>query len=174
MDLKLVLTNSTGIVWLGVSGKQLGKLGPQHQHGHQATTHPYHPRPSGRSAVYDGIQGFSHFRIGCNSFFSPLHYTQKIWIWGCPKSAIDLNSYDVTPSKQKGGPACWGSNEALSHAPSPSMQPAGQPLHAMTPGPRTDWEPTLFQHSTCTQRDSNLDPQHGAVIGCYGDDDVNA
>ena len=28
MDLKLVLTNSTGIVWLGVSGKQLGKLGP--------------------------------------------------------------------------------------------------------------------------------------------------
>ncbi|XP_071485022.1 trafficking protein particle complex subunit 13-like [Diadema antillarum] len=28
MDLKLVLNNVTGLVWLGISGKQLGKLGP--------------------------------------------------------------------------------------------------------------------------------------------------
>nr|XP_054764028.1 trafficking protein particle complex subunit 13-like [Lytechinus pictus] len=28
MDLKLVLNNTTGLVWLGISGKQLGKLGP--------------------------------------------------------------------------------------------------------------------------------------------------
>lgn len=28
MDLKLILNNTTGLVWLGISGKQLGKLGP--------------------------------------------------------------------------------------------------------------------------------------------------
>ncbi|XP_030851983.1 trafficking protein particle complex subunit 13 isoform X2 [Strongylocentrotus purpuratus] len=28
MDLKLILNNTTGVVWLGISGKQLGKLGP--------------------------------------------------------------------------------------------------------------------------------------------------
>ena len=55
------------------------------------------------------------------------------------------------------------SNEVMSRAPSPSMQQAGQALHAIppgpaAPGPRTDWEPTLFQHSTCTQRDGNPDP----------------
>ena len=37
-------------------------------------------------------------------------------------------------TSQKGAPACWGSNEALSRAPSPIMQPAGQPLHAIPPG----------------------------------------
>ena len=37
-------------------------------------------------------------------------------------------------TSQKGAPACWGSNEALPRAPSPSMQPAGQPLHAIPPG----------------------------------------
>ena len=37
-------------------------------------------------------------------------------------------------TSQKGAPACWRSNEALPRAPSPSMQPAGQPLHAIPPG----------------------------------------
>ena len=44
-------------------------------------------------------------------------------------------AYDVTPWKQKGAPACWGSNEALSRAPSPSMQPVNcQPMYAIPPG----------------------------------------
>ena len=88
------------------------------------------------------------------------------------KQAHRPYAYDVTPSKQKGAPTCWGSNEALSHAPSPSMQPAT--ASRAGPGPCTDLEPTLFQHSTCTQRDGKLDPQHGIVIACYGDDDLNA
>ena len=49
-------------------------------------------------------------------------------------SCIDL----MHMTSQKGAPACWGSNEALSRAPSPSMQPGGQPLHAIPlgrPGP---------------------------------------
>ena len=35
-------------------------------------------------------------------------------------------------TSQKGAHVRWGSNEALPRAPSPSMQPAGQPLHAHT------------------------------------------
>ena len=73
-------------------------------------------------------------------------------------------------TSQKGTPACWGSNEALSRAPSPSMQPAGQPLHAILPG--RPWPahwlraPTLFQHSTCAQRDKSWPPTWHR---CYGD-----
>ena len=37
-------------------------------------------------------------------------------------------------TSQKCAPACWGSNEALPRAPSPSMQPAGHCLHAIPPG----------------------------------------
>ena len=37
-------------------------------------------------------------------------------------------------TSQKGAQARWGSNVALPRAPSPSMQPAGQPLHAIPPG----------------------------------------
>ena len=37
-------------------------------------------------------------------------------------------------TSQKGAHVCWGSNEALPRGPSPSMQPAGQPLHAIPPG----------------------------------------
>ena len=89
-------------------------------------------------------------------------------------SLIDLMHMTSRHRNRRAPPLVGGSNEALSRAPSPSMQPAGQPLHAIPPGLRTDWEPTLFQHSTCTQRNGKLDPQHGIVIGCYGDDDVNA
>ena len=37
-------------------------------------------------------------------------------------------------TSQKGAPVRWGSNEALPRALSPSMQPEGQPLHAIPPG----------------------------------------
>ena len=69
-------------------------------------------------------------------------------------------------TSQKGAPACWGSNEALPRAPSPSMQPAGQPLHAMhTAGLARARALTerlssnaLWQHSTCAQRDKSWPP----------------
>ena len=55
------------------------------------------------------MQGFSQdFRIGCPKIhicgelgvqflFIPLHYTQKIWILGCPKSAIGCPKDTQTP-----------------------------------------------------------------------------
>ena len=65
--------------------------------------------------------------------------------WGTPlmtgelESNLYFNEVQVPidlmhMTSQKDAPACWGSNEALSCAPSPSMQPAGQPLHAIPPG----------------------------------------
>ena len=60
-------------------------------------------------------QGFSQdFRIGypkiiwgelgVQFFFIPLHYTQKIWILGCPKSAIGCPKDTQTPLWLK----AWG------------------------------------------------------------------
>ena len=76
-------------------------------------------------------------------------------------------------TSQKGAQVCWGSNEALPRGPSPSMQPAGQPLHAIPPGwagwpgPRTDWgADALCQHNMCAQRDKSWPP---AWRRCYGD-----
>ena len=61
------------------------------------------------------------------------------------KSCSGMYSIDLMHmTSQKGAQARWGSNVALPRAPSPSMQPAGQPLHAIPPGwpgpARTDWE----------------------------------
>ena len=59
------------------------------------------------------------------------------------QSWVRILTFNMHMTSQKGAPACWGSNEALSCAPSPSMQPAGQPFmpyRRAGPGPRTDWE----------------------------------
>ena len=48
-----------------------------------------------------------------------------------PDDNISIDHMHMT--SQKGAPACWGSNEALPRAPSPCMQPKGQPLHAIPP-----------------------------------------
>ena len=77
-------------------------------------------------------------------------------------------------TSQKGAPVCWGSNEALSCAPSPSMQPAANPCmpyrragparaRALTERLRAL---TLFQHNTCAQRDKSWPPTWHR---CYGD-----
>ena len=71
---------------------------------------------------------------------------------------------------QKGAPACWGSNEALSRAPSPSMQPAGQPLHAIPPGRPgpahwlRGWERQRSSSTTRARSATSLDSQHGVVV----------
>ena len=73
-------------------------------------------------------------------------------------------------TSQKGAPVCWGSNEALPRAPSPSMQPAGQPLHAIPPGrPRPahwlrGWAPMRSASTTCACSATSLDPQHGDIV----------
>ena len=73
-------------------------------------------------------------------------------------------------TSQKGAPACWGSNEALQRAPSPSMQPAGQPLHAIPPGwpgPARwlrGWAPMRSASTTRARSATSLDPQHGVVV----------
>ena len=72
-------------------------------------------------------------------------------------------------TSQKGAPACWGSNEALSRAPSASMQPAGQPLHAIPPGPGPahwlrGWERQRSPSTTRARSATSLDPQHGVVV----------
>ena len=84
--------------------------------------------------------------------------------------AIDL----MHMMSQKGAPACWGSNEALSRAPSPSMQPAGQPLHDDTagfifsrPGPAhwlRGWERQRSSSTTRARSATSLDPQHAVVV----------
>ena len=73
-------------------------------------------------------------------------------------------------TSQKGAPACWGSNEALSRAPSPSMQPGGQPLHAIPPGRPgpthwlRGWERQRSSSTTRARSATSLDPQHGVVV----------
>ena len=73
-------------------------------------------------------------------------------------------------TSQKGAPACWGSNEALPRAPSPSMQPAGQPLHAIPPGwpgPAhwlRGWAPMRSASTTRARSATSLDPQHGVIV----------
>ena len=68
-------------------------------------------------------------------------------------------------------PRVGGSNEALPCAPSPSMQPAGQLLHAIPParpGPahwlRGRWEPTRSASTTRARSATSLDSQHGVVV----------
>ena len=73
-------------------------------------------------------------------------------------------------TSQKGAPACWGSNEALSRAPSPSMKPAGQPLHAIPPGRPgpahwlRGWERHRSSSTTRARSVTSLDPQHGVIV----------
>ena len=73
-------------------------------------------------------------------------------------------------TSQKGAPACWGSNEALSRAPLPSMKPAGQPLHAIPPGRPgpahwlRGWERQRSSSTTRARSATSLDPQHGVVV----------
>ena len=73
-------------------------------------------------------------------------------------------------TSQKGAPACWGSNEALPRAPSPSMQPDGQPLHAIPPGwlgPAhwlRGWAQMRSASTTRACSATSLDPQHGVVV----------
>ena len=73
-------------------------------------------------------------------------------------------------TSQKGAPACWGSKEALSRAPSPGMQPAGQPLHAISPGRPgpahwlRGWECQRSSSTTRAHSATSLDPQHGIVV----------
>ena len=80
--------------------------------------------------------------------------------------AIDL----MHMTSQKGARVCWGSNEALPRAPSPSMQPAGQPLHDIPPGwPGrkhwlSGWAPMRSASTTRARSTTSLDPQHGVVV----------
>ena len=86
-------------------------------------------------------------------------------------------------TSQKGAQPRWGSNVALPRAPSPSMQPEGQPLHAIPPGwpGPAHWlraktlklvfaerlsANALCQHNTCAQRDKSW-PR--TWRRCYGD-----
>ena len=97
--------------------------------------------------------------------------TLHVAAWFPTPSNILIDHMHMT--SQKGAHVCWGSNEALPRGPSPSMQPAGQPLHAIPPGwagwsgPRTDWGADAFcQHNMCAQRDKSWPP---AWRRCYGD-----
>ena len=73
-------------------------------------------------------------------------------------------------TSQKGTHARWGSNVALPRAPSPSMQPEGQPLHAIPPGwpgPAhwlRGWAPMRSASLTRAHSATSLDPQHGVVV----------
>ena len=73
-------------------------------------------------------------------------------------------------TSQKGAPTCWGSNEALPRAQIPSMQPEGQPLHAIPrgwPGPAhwlRGWAPMRSASTTRASSVTSLDPQHGVVV----------
>ena len=73
-------------------------------------------------------------------------------------------------TSQKGAQARWGSNVALPRAPSPSMQPEGQPLHAIPPGwpgPThwlRGWAPMRSASTTRARSATSLDPQHGVIV----------
>ena len=73
-------------------------------------------------------------------------------------------------TSQKGAQARWGSNVALPRAPSLSMQPEDQPLHAIPPGwPGaahwlTGWAPMRSASTTRACSATSLDPQHGVVV----------
>ena len=98
----------------------------------------------------------------------------KIWIQQSYCYTIYACRIDLMHmTSQKSAPARWGSNEALTRAQSPIMQPAGQPLHAIPPGwpgpthwPRGWYADALFQHNTCAQRDKSWPPTWRR---CYGD-----
>ena len=96
------------------------------------------------------------------------HLKEILWPTYCSTELTRIDLMHMT--SQKGAPACRGSNEALSRAPSPSMQPTGQHLHAIPPGRPgpahwlRGWE---RQHSSSTTRArsaTSLDPQHGVVV----------
>ena len=75
-------------------------------------------------------------------------------------------AYDVT----EGRPRVLGVKRGMSRAPSSSMQPASQPLHAIPPGRSgpTHWlRGSERQRSSSTTRArsaTSLDPQHGVVV----------
>ena len=77
-------------------------------------------------------------------------------------------------TSQKGAPACWGSNEALPRAPSPSSTASGPTPACHTAGlarARALTEgraPTRSASTTHARSATSLDPQHGVVVH-YGD-----
>ena len=103
---------------------------------------------------------------------SPHHHgvmmTGNMWLGNKKRLYRSIDLMHMT--SQKGAPACWGSNEALSRAPSPSMQPAGQPLHAIPPGRPgpahwlRGWERQRSSSTTRARSATSLDPQHGVVV----------
>ena len=101
------------------------------------------------------VHVFSNCIIYCNLL---IYFSACVWI-----DHMHMTS-------QKGAPTCWGSNEALPRAPSPSMQPGGQPLHAIPPGwpgPAhwlRGWAPTRSASTTRARSATSLDPQHGVVV----------
>ena len=98
------------------------------------------------------------------------HVCCPIYPSNCLKN-LSSRSIDLMHMKsQKGAPAYWGTNDALSGVPSPSMQPAGQPLHAIPPGrpgpahwPR-GWERQRSSSTTRARSSTSLDPQHGVIV----------
>ena len=108
------------------------------------------------------------------SFSMEMDYLQlanELWLnpWFCVMTLLDLYrpyAYDVT----EGRPGALGSNVALPRAPSPSMQPAGQPMHAIPPGwpgPAhwlRGWAPMRSASTTRARSTTSLDPQYGVVV----------
>ena len=75
-------------------------------------------------------------------------------------------------TSQKGAPLRVGGTRVMRHCHVRHRQACSQwanpcmPYRRAGPGPRTDWEPTLFQHNTCAQRDKSWPPTWRR---CYGD-----
>ena len=68
---------------------------------------------------------------------------------------------------QKGAPACWGSNEALSRAPFAKHAASGPTPACHTAGPARACALTETANTPSTTRArsaTSLDPQHGVVV----------
>ena len=114
-----------------------------------------------KSKISRLVKSFEQSYIMFNNFIDIAHH------WAAAVTgAID----HMHMTSQKGAPARWGSNEALPRALSPSMQPEGQPLHAIPPGwpgPAhwlRGWAPMRSASSTRARSPTSLDPQHGVVV----------
>ena len=76
-------------------------------------------------------------------------------------------AYDITEGRPRVLGVKRGTATCTTGAPSPSMQPAGQPLHAIPPrralteGLRA---PTRSASTTRARSATSLDPQHGVVV----------
>ena len=91
--------------------------------------------------------------------------------WACFEYSYD--SIDLMHmTSQKGAPACWGSNEALSRAPSPSMQPGGPTPACHTAGTararaltksREAESANALPAQHVVRSATSLDPHHGVV-----------